>query len=85
MLYGMNVERVSNRRRASDYVVTEVFPGGIADESSLSADDPFALRSWRVDLDLRAAFIEIIIRKRKTGFLKTGIQLGAFLETNTFI
>ena len=85
VLYGMNVERVSNRRRASDYVVTEVFPGGIADESSLSADDPFALRSWRVDLDLRAAFIEIIIRKRKTGFLKTGIQLGAFLETNTFI
>lgn len=85
VLYGMSVERVSNRRWGSNYVVTEVFPGGIADESSLSADDPFSLRSWRVDRDLRAAFIEIIISRRKAGFLETGVQLGAFLETNNFI
>lgn len=85
VLYGMDVDAISAAPWGPDYVITEVLPGSIADESSLSVDDPFALRNWRVDRDLRAAFIQIVIKKRKAGFLESGVQLGAFLETDTFL
>ncbi|MCG8478641.1 MAG: PDZ domain-containing protein, partial [Spirochaetales bacterium] len=85
VLFGMNVDQVSGAPWGPDYVITEVLPGSIADESSLSVDDPFALRNWRVDPDLRAAFIQIIIRRRKAGFLESGVQLGAYLDTDRFI
>lgn len=85
VLFGMNVDDISGAPWGPDYVITEVYPGSIADESSLSVDDPFALREWRVDSDLRAAFIQIIIKKRKAGFLESGMQLGAYLETNLFL
>ena len=85
VLYGMDVDRVSAAPWGPDFVITGVQPGSIADESSLSVDDPFALRDWRVDRDLRAAFIQIVIKKRKAGFLESGVQLGAFLETDSFL
>lgn len=85
VLFGMDVDTVSSAPWGPDFVITDVIPGSIADESSLSIDDPFALRMWRVDDDLRAAFIEIIIKRRKAGFVETGVQLGAFLETNSFL
>lgn len=85
VLFGMDVEKLSGPPWGPDFVITEVFPGTIADESSLSPNDPFSLRNWRIDRDLRAAFIQIIIRKRKAGFLESGVQLGAFLETDSFL
>jgi hypothetical protein len=85
VLFGMDVDEVSAAPWGPDFVITKVFPGSIADESSLSVDDPFALRDWRVDRDVRAAFIQIVIKKRKAGFLESGLQLGAFLETDSFL
>ncbi|SIQ21976.1 serine protease, S1-C subfamily, contains C-terminal PDZ domain [Alkalispirochaeta americana] len=85
VLFGMNVEEISSPPWGPDYVITEVFPGTSADESSLSPNDPFSLRNWRVDTDLRAAFIQIVIKKRKAGFLESGLQLGSFLETDSFL
>ncbi|MFW5693718.1 MAG: S1C family serine protease [Alkalispirochaeta sp.] len=85
VLFGMDVHEVSSAPWGPDFVITEVLPGSIADESSLSVDDPFALRDWRVDRDLRAAFIQIVIKKRKAGFLESGVQLGAFLEDDSFL
>ena len=85
VLFGMNVDDISSPPWGPDFVITEVLPGSIADESSLSPNDPFSLRNWRIDNDLRAAFIQIIIRQRKAGFLESGVQLGAFLETDTFL
>jgi len=85
VLFGMTVDEVSAAPWGPDYVITEVFPGSIADESNLSPDDPFALRNWRIDGDLRAAFIQIIIKKKKAGFIESGVQLGAYLETDSFL
>ncbi|HKK48291.1 MAG TPA: trypsin-like peptidase domain-containing protein, partial [Alkalispirochaeta sp.] len=85
VLFGMDVHEVSAAPWGPDFVITQVIPGSIADESSLSVDDPFALRDWRVDQDLRAAFIQIVIKKRKAGFLESGVQLGAFLENDSFL
>lgn len=85
VLFGMDVNEVSSAPWGPDFVITDVLPGSIADESSLSVDDPFALRDWRVDRERRAAFIQIVIKKRKAGFLESGVQLGAFLETDLFL
>ncbi|MFP4152708.1 MAG: trypsin-like peptidase domain-containing protein [Alkalispirochaeta sp.] len=85
VLFGMNVDEVSAAPWGPDYVITEVFPGSIADESNLSPDDPFAMRNWHVDRDLRVAFIQIIIKKKKAGFIESGIQLGAYLESDSFL
>lgn len=85
VLFGMDVDDISGPPWGPDFVITNVLPGSIADESSLSPNDPFSLRNWRIDTDLRAAFIQIIIRKRKAGFLESGLQLGAFLETDSFL
>lgn len=85
VLFGMEVDELSGSWFGRDFVITRVLPGSIADESSLSENDPFSMRNWHVDRDLRAAFVQIVIRKRKEGFLESGLQLGAFLETNTFL
>lgn len=85
VLFGMDVDDISGAPWGPDFVITEVYPGTIADESSLSVDDPFALRDWRIDNELRAAFIQIVIKKRKAGFLESGMQLGAYLETDSFL
>lgn len=85
VLFGMEVDELSGSWFGRDFVITRVLPGSIADESSLSVNDPFSMRNWHVDRDLRAAFVQIIIRKRKEGFMESGLQLGAFLETNTFL
>ncbi len=85
VLFGITVEDVGGTPWGPDYVITEVYPGSIADESSLSVDDPFALRNWKIDEELRAAFIQIIIKKKKAGFIESGVQLGAYLETDSFL
>ncbi len=85
VLFGMEVDEVREAPWGADYVISAVYPGSIADESSLSVADPFALRRWQVDRELRAAFIEIIIKKRKAGFLEAGVQLGAYLESDRFL
>lgn len=85
VLFGMRVDEIGVLPWGTRYVISRIYPGSIADESSLSVADPFALRNWRIDNDLRAAFIEIIIKKRKAGFLESGVQLGAYLEIDTFI
>ncbi len=84
-LFGMSVRGVRSLPWQEEFVVTEVYPGSVADESGLSVNDPFSLRSWRVNRDARALLIEIIVRKRTAGFLETGLQLGAYLETDNFI
>ena len=84
-LFGMAVRRVNALPWQEDFVISEIYPGSTADESGLSVNDPFSLRSWRVNRDARALLIQIIVKKRKAGFLETGLQLGAYLETDNFI
>jgi membrane-associated protease RseP (regulator of RpoE activity) len=84
-LFGMAVRQVRSLPWQEEFIITEVYPGSIADESGLSVNDPFSLRSWQLNRDARALLIQIIVKKRKAGFLETGLQLGAYLETDNFI
>jgi hypothetical protein len=81
----MNIDEVSRFPWQRQYVIQNVYSGSIADETGLSENDPFSLLDWRVNYDRRFVSIQLVIRKRKAGFIETGIQLTAPLEPNNFL
>lgn len=84
-LFGMQVQDISGFPWQRNFVITEVYPGTIADETGLSEQDPFSVQNWRVDLERDIALLQIVIKKRKAGFLESGIQLASFLEIDNFL
>lgn len=84
-LYGISVRKVDGFLWERSYVVEKVYAGTTADESGISAGDPFAVKSFEVDTETRAAYLRMYMKKRKAGFLETAIQVGAFLETDNFL
>jgi serine protease Do len=84
-LFGMKVEPLTSRARFNEYIITDVVPGGIADESGLSANDPFQLVNWFVDTNEKIAVLQIYIQKRSGGYLREGLQLANYIELNSFL
>lgn len=84
-LFGMRVQDISGLPWQRNFVITQVYPGTIADETGLSEQDPFSVQNWRVDLERDIALLQIVIKKRKAGFLESGIQLASFLEIDNFL
>lgn len=85
-LFGMSVRPLPGSFLEPEaYSVAKIYPGSIADESGLSENDPFALRRFIVDKELRAAVIQIHVKKRKAGFLESIIQIPAPLDIPDFI
>ena len=84
-IFGMTINSVSKSIFGSEYIITEVFPGTIADETGLSINDPFTIRKWELIDDQKIIIMQIRIKKRKAGFLESGVQLGAYLGTSNFI
>ncbi|MFP4612219.1 MAG: S1C family serine protease, partial [Spirochaetaceae bacterium] len=85
VLFGMEAEDVSAMPWQSNYVVSRVYGGKVADETGLSEQDPFTLRDFQVDTDRRIAVARIAVKKRKAGFVESGIQLGAYLDVDYFL
>jgi S1-C subfamily serine protease len=84
-LFGMEVERTSQSMFAPQYIVKRVYRGSIADETGLSRNDPFSLQNWKLLEEQQVVLAQIRVKKRKAGFLETGVQLGAYLETNNML
>ncbi len=84
-LFGMTVNNISENIFGNEYIVTEVFPGTIADETGLSVNDPFSIKKWKIMDDDKALIMQIRIKKRKAGFLESGVQLGAYMGTSNVI
>ena len=85
VLFGMAVEKTGNNILDTSYVITKVYPGGLADETGLSVNDPLTIFQWEVDEDERVAYMQIVIKKRKAGFIERAIQLAAYLDVNNFL
>ncbi len=85
VLFGMRAEDISSLPWQSNYVITRVYNGKIADETGLSEQDPFTLRHFEVDEERRIALIRVVVKKRKAGFVESGIQLGSYLEVDNFL
>jgi hypothetical protein len=84
-LFGMKLERTSRFLWRANYTVRRVLPGSIADETGLSKGDPLSIQGWEIDMENRFAILRIYVKKRKSGFLESAVQLAAYLETDVFI
>ncbi len=83
--FGMQVEKIQDNLLGTKYLVKKVYRGSVADETGLSVNDPFSLQQWRYLEKQKIVIAQIRIKKRKAGFLETGVQLGAYVETNYFL
>jgi S1-C subfamily serine protease len=84
-LFGFSARPLTSGFFSEDFIVEKVYSGSIADESSISENDPFSVRRWVVDKKRRSVIMQMVIKKRKAGFLEGGVQIGAFFEQNNFI
>jgi serine protease Do len=85
-LFGMSVRRLpSNLFEPENYSILKVWPGTVADEAGLSEDDPISLKRFAIDKDLRLAYVQIYVKKRKAGFLESVIQIPASIDSPDFL
>lgn len=84
-LFGMRLEKTGQFLWRNSYVIRRVLQGSIADETGLSKDDPLTIQGWKVNDKEHYAILQIYVKKRKSGFLESVIQMAAYLETDNFI
>jgi serine protease Do len=84
-LFGMKLENIGSFLWKGDYIVRKVIQGSIADESGISENDPLTIQDWQVDKDKGYAMLQVVIKKKKAGFIETAIQIATYLETDNFI
>ncbi|WP_455383224.1 S1C family serine protease [Salinispira pacifica] len=85
VLFGMEVSSTSSLPWQNDFVITHVYQGSTADETGLSVRDPLTVVGWQLDREKQVALLQIVVRKRKAGFLEKAIQLGAYIQVPNFI
>jgi len=66
-------------------VVKRVTKGSVADESGISVDDPLVIQDWQVNVDKGYAVLQVVVKKRTSGFIESAIQIATYLETDNFI
>ncbi len=84
-LFGMRLAKTGTFLWRNSYVVERVLAGSVADETGLSEGDPLTIQAWKVNEEQRYALVQIVVKKRKSGFLESAVQLAAYLETDNFI
>ncbi|MFP4491002.1 MAG: S1C family serine protease [Spirochaetaceae bacterium] len=84
-LFGMQVEKTEDSLFRTRYRVKDIYRGSIADDVGLSVNDPFSIQKWELMEKEGVVLTQIRIKKRKAGFLETGVQLGNYLEINNMI
>lgn len=84
-LFGIKAESTGNYIFKQGYVIKKVYQGFPAYEADLSVNDPFALKEWRYNSKQRYVAMQIFVKKKKAGFMESGLQLVAFLDENNLI
>jgi S1-C subfamily serine protease len=84
-LFGLKLQKVGSFLWKTDYVVQRVAKGSVADESGLSENDPLAIQDWQVDKDKGYAILQLYVKKKKSGFIESVVQIASYLETDNFI
>jgi S1-C subfamily serine protease len=80
-LFGMILSPGQGKSWFSTYQVKKVVRGSIADEASISSQDPVSIRGFRIFEKEGYALMEIDIKKRSMGYLETTMQLPARLDS----
>jgi serine protease Do len=84
-LFGMLLERAGGLMGKPAYIVRRVVRGSVSDEAGLSVDDPLVVQDWKVDEEKGIATLQIVVRKKKAGFIQSAIQVSAWLATDNFV
>jgi S1-C subfamily serine protease len=84
-LFGIRLENVGTFLWKGNYVVRGVTRGSVADEAGISVDDPLTIQDWRVDLEKGYALLQIVVQKKRAGFIQSAVQIAAYLDTDNFI
>ena len=84
-LFGMVLSEAEHTLLGPQYVVRKVVRGSIADETGLSEADPLRVEAFEIDAENRVAIMRIVVQKRKAGFIERAVQIGAYLEIDTFL
>ena len=82
-VFGMKTENL-NSGYYPRFFITKILTGSNADESGLSAQDPFILKDFVQDDKLSALLITIQIKRRKSGYMEVVLSLGASLDSPNF-
>ncbi len=84
-LFGMDLALAKTTFWGSEYRVTNVYPGSIADETGLSAGDSIVINKWIVNRAKEAAMLEFNLLGAKAGFSRGGVEIDADLRVSDFI
>ena len=84
-LFGMVLEETGSYFWDRTFAIRHVYPGGVADETGLSVNDPLTIQDWTIDEENRIAYLQIVVKKKKAGFIERVIQLAAYLEVPNFM
>ncbi|MFP4362935.1 MAG: S1C family serine protease [Spirochaetia bacterium] len=84
-LFGLEIERTTSNIIETNYIVSHVYQGSIADESGISENDPLRIMEWNYLEEEEAVTVQLFIKKRRLGFLESVIQIGSYLQKNNFI
>ena len=84
-LFGMDLESTGNYMFKEGYSVRKVYEGSPAAETGISINDPLTIKAWKYDFKKRYALLTIYIKKRKAGFMESGVQLITSLDLNNLL
>jgi hypothetical protein len=80
-LFGLILSPAGGGLFSSNYTVTKVVRGSIADESGISTDDPISIQRFRLMENEGYAVIEISVKKRRMGYMEIGLTLPSWLDS----
>lgn len=80
-LAGFNLERVGNTQK---YLVGSVVKGSVADESGFSEQDVIEIREFKVDEKEGFVEVELMTKRRKSGYLDAYIGFFASLDSPSY-
>jgi len=80
-LFGMLLTPLQSTVFSSNFRVNRVVRGSIADEAGISEDDPVSISRLRLMEDEGYAIMDIIVKKRRMGYLETSMQLPVYLDS----
>jgi len=80
-LFGMILTPLPSTIFSSNFRVSKVVRGSIADSAGISEDDPITINRLRIYESEGYALLEISVKKRRMGYLETSMQLPAWLDS----
>jgi serine protease Do len=80
-LFGLILSPSQGKSKSANYIVKKIVRGSVADEASISEQDPVYIWGFRIFEKEGFALMEINIKKRSMAYLETSMQLPARLDS----